>query len=155
REDLIRYATKGNGEIIAALLPVYEVGHNAQLAPYPFDPQKARHLLRDAGYPDGLSITLIAPEELEIQATVVSKMLEGVGLSVERQSLDAAAYNRKISVSSLDQPTEQQSWDIALVLHSDWPGIPVLTLYQQYMLGGPNDWGVEKPALQRLYEEVL
>jgi peptide/nickel transport system substrate-binding protein len=155
RADLIRYATKGNGEIIPALLPVNASSYDATLAPYPFDPQKAQHLLRNAGYPDGLAVTLIAPEELEIQATVVGKMLEGIGLTVKREMLEPAAYNQKTLLSDLDQPAERQAWDIALISHTDWAKIPVLNFYQHYLLGGPYDWGGEKPELQRLYAESL
>jgi len=95
RADLIRYATKGNGVIIPALVPVHAFGYDPNLASYPFDADKARGLLREAGYTDGLVVTLIAPEDLVVQATVVSKMLEQVGFTVELQVLDAAAYNRK------------------------------------------------------------
>jgi peptide/nickel transport system substrate-binding protein len=76
REDLIRYAAKGNGVIIPALVTVQGFGYDPTLAPYPFAPDKARHLLREAGYPEGLSLTLITPEDLTVQATVVGKMLE-------------------------------------------------------------------------------
>ena len=38
REDLIRYATKGNGVIIPALLPAQSFGYDPALAPYAFDP---------------------------------------------------------------------------------------------------------------------
>jgi ABC-type transport system substrate-binding protein len=93
REDLIRYATKGNGMIIPALVPINGFGYDSDLAAYAFDSGKARALLRQAGYPDGLAVTLIAPPNLEVQATVVGKMLAQVGFTVERQMLDPAVYN--------------------------------------------------------------
>src|SRR5215475_14415475 len=114
REDLIRYATKGNGVIIPALLPERAFGHDPDLAPYPFEPSKAQQLLREAGYPPGRPLVLIATEDLEVQATVVSKMLEQVGLTVQMQMLDAATYTAKTNRGRLDQPPGQQRWDIAL-----------------------------------------
>src|SRR5215813_4512080 len=81
RDDLIRYATKGNGVIIPALVPAQGFGDDSALAPYPFDPAAARRLLREAGAAEGLTLRLIASEELQAQATVVSKMLEQVGLT--------------------------------------------------------------------------
>src|SRR5712691_9038812 len=115
REDLIRYATKGNGAIIPALVPAQGFGYDPALAPYPFDPTTARRLLREAGDAEGVTLTLIASEELQVQATVVSKMLEQADFTVELQILDGAAFNRKICLSHLDQPPAQQLWDIALM----------------------------------------
>jgi peptide/nickel transport system substrate-binding protein len=155
REDLIRYATKGNGVTVPAFLPVQSFGYDPDLAPYPFDPDKARHLLREAGYADGLSLTLIASEELEVQATVVSKMLEQVGLTLELQILDTAAFNRKTFLSRLQPPPEEQPWDIALTSMGDVNNFPVYLLYHDHALGGPWDWVSEEPELRRLYELVL
>jgi ABC-type transport system substrate-binding protein len=45
REDLIRYATKGNGSIVPAMVPVHSFGYDPGLAPYPFDPAHARQLV--------------------------------------------------------------------------------------------------------------
>ena len=115
RDDIIRYAAKGNGVIIPALTPVQDFGYDPDLAPYPFDPDRARQVLRQVAPPEGLAITLIAPQDLESQATVVSKMLEQVGLTVDLQIFDAASYNQKILLSHLDQPPEQQRWDVALI----------------------------------------
>jgi peptide/nickel transport system substrate-binding protein len=154
REDLVRYATKGNGVTIPAFLPVQSFGHDPDLAPYPFDPDKARHLLREAGYPDGLSLTLLASEELEIQATVVSKMLEQVGLKLELQILDTTAFHRKTFLSSLEQPPEEQTWDIALKSEGDGNNFPVYALYHDHTLDGPWDWVSEEPELRQLYELV-
>jgi hypothetical protein len=75
REDLIRYAAKGNGVIVLALLPAEGFGRDADLAPYPFAPDKARALLRTAGYADGLAITLIAPEDEVVAGVVVTSVM--------------------------------------------------------------------------------
>jgi len=155
RADLIRYATKGNGEIIPALLPPGAFGHDPALAPFPFDPEKVRHLLRDTGYPDGLPVTLIASEDLVVQATVVSKMLEQVGFTVVLHILNSAVYARKTVLTDLDQPAEEQSWDIALTRMNGWMHFPAFQIYYQFALGGVYDWGSEQPELHRLYEQVL
>ena len=155
RADLIRYATKGNGVIIPALVPVQAFGYDPTLAPYPFDPDKARSLLREAGYADGLVVTLIVPEDLVVQATVVSKMLEQVGFTVELQVLDAAAYNRKTFLSELEQPPEQQTWDIALTSWSDGNNFPVFAQYHWFALDGPYTWVREAPELKRLHAQVV
>jgi peptide/nickel transport system substrate-binding protein len=155
REDLIRYAAKGNGVILPALVTGQGFGYDPNLAPYPFDPTKARQLLREAGYPDGLALVLIAPEDLMIQATVVGKMLEQVGLTVDLQLLDQVAYNQQVDISALAQPPEQQPWDIALVSWSDVMNFPLFQVYTNFALDGPWDWVVEHPELRWLYEQAL
>ena len=155
REDLMRYATRGNGVIVPALVPDQRFGYDPDLAPYPFDPERARQLLGDAGYPKGLPVILIAPEELQVQATVLSKMLEQVGLKVELQLLDAVTYNRKTLLSHLDQPAEQQKWDIAVTSWVELLNFPIFQLYHMFALGGPYDWVGERPELRRLSEQVL
>ena len=155
REDLIRYAAKGNGVIVPELLAVNTFGYDPDLVPYAFDPVKARALLREAGYPDGLAVILIAPLSLEVQATVVSKMLEQVGLTVERQMLNPVVYNQKTRLPELDQPAEQQAWDIALTSWLDAMNFPAIQPYHLYALDGSGDWVLEKPELQRLYAQVL
>lgn len=155
REDLIRYAAKGNGVILPALVPVQGFGYDPTLAPYPFDPTTARQLLQEAGYPDGLALVLIAPEDLTVQATVVGKMLEQVGLTVDLQLLDHVAYNQQVDVSALAQPAAPQTWDIALASFMDGLNFPVLQVYHWHALDGQWDWVVEHPELRRLYEQVL
>jgi peptide/nickel transport system substrate-binding protein len=155
REDLIRYATKGNGVIIPALVPAQGFGHDPALAPYPFDPGKARQLLRETGYPNGLALTLVAPEDLQIQATVVGKMLEQVGFAVDLRIFEAVAYIRTTRLSDLEQPPETHTWDIALTNWSDLLNFPILELYRAFALDGPNNWGIEAPELSRLYAQVL
>jgi peptide/nickel transport system substrate-binding protein len=155
REDLLRYATKGNGVIIPALVPVQGFGYDPDLAPYPFEPTKARHLLREAGVAEGLTLTLIAAEELQVQATVVSKMLEQVGFTVDLQILDGAALNRKTFLGDLDQPPEHQPWDMALMSWRDSANFPVFGIYRTFALDGYNNWGIADGTLHQLHDAVL
>jgi peptide/nickel transport system substrate-binding protein len=155
REDLIRYATRGNGAITPALLPVASFGYDPDLVPYAFDPGKARHLLREAGYSDGLALSLIAPEDLEVQATVVSKMLEQAGFRVTLQMLDPDTFNRQTRFAALDQPPEQQPWDIALWAGFDLFNFPALDLYGTLVRGFYGIWVIVEPELRQLYEQVL
>jgi peptide/nickel transport system substrate-binding protein len=155
RADLIRYAAKGNGTVIPALVSPQGFGHDSDLAPYPFDPDQTRHLLRQAGYDNGLPVILLATEDLEVQATVVSKMLEHAGFQVELRLLTPAAYNRQTLLSYVEQAPEQQAWDIALTVHLDIFNSPVFDTYHWFALDGPYDWVNEQPELRQLYMQVL
>ncbi len=155
RADLIRYAAKGNGVIIPALIPPRGLGFDPDLAPYPFDPGKAQQLLREAGYPDGLAMTLITPQGFEVQATVISKMLEHVGFMVERQVLDTVSYNQQVTLSHLGQSSEQQQWDIALTKIGDFTNFSLFAYYHIHAVEGYRDWVDEQPELRQLYAQVL
>jgi ABC-type transport system substrate-binding protein len=112
--------------------------------------------MREAGYPEGLAITLIAHEDLLIQATVVGKMLEQVGFTINLRILDPVPYSQKIHLLSQDQPPEQQSWDIALFSWNDWGYFPALSLYADFTFdGGSYDWVHEEPELRHLYKQVM
>jgi peptide/nickel transport system substrate-binding protein len=154
REELIR-DIKGHGVVVPALVPAQGFGHDPALTPYPFDPDKARHLLREAGYSEGLIIALIAPEALQTQAISISMMLEQAGFTVERQLLDPTVYNQKTRLSDLDQPAAQQGWDIALTSFNDQVNFPAIQPYHVFALDGPQDWVIEEPELPRLYAQVL
>ncbi len=55
--------------------------------PFPYDPEKARQMLADAGYPDGFDITLSVPDFLQTAGTVVKTNLTKVGINVELQTM--------------------------------------------------------------------
>jgi peptide/nickel transport system substrate-binding protein len=141
--------------IIPALVPVRSFGYDPDLAPYPFDPEAARRLLHETGSAAGLALTLIASEELQVQATVVGKMLEQAGFTVDLQILDGAAFNRKTYLGDLDQPPEHQLWDIALTAFVDGANFPVFGAYRSFALDGYNNWGIEDGQLRQLHDAVL
>jgi len=54
--------------------------------------------------------------------------------------LDPTVYNRKTRLTDLDQPAEQQAWDIALTSWSDGANFPAIQPYHLFALDGPYDW---------------
>ena len=68
------------------------LGYNADLEAFPYDPDEARDLLADAGYPDGFAITLNVPigrySKLEEAAEVVAGQLAEVGIEAELNQLE-------------------------------------------------------------------
>jgi peptide/nickel transport system substrate-binding protein len=72
---------------------------NPDLSPWPYDPQKARDLLAQAGYPDGLTITMDTPvgryyRDQEIAEAIAAQLAE-VGITVTVQPWEWPEYVRE------------------------------------------------------------
>ncbi len=59
-DSLVKAVYQGTGTPTAALVPPSLWGHNGEVKPYSYDPDAARALLKEAGYPDGFSTDLWA-----------------------------------------------------------------------------------------------
>jgi peptide/nickel transport system substrate-binding protein len=57
-DGVIETILLGNANRVATMLPIWAVGYDPSLEPYPHDPERARELLEEAGYPDGIDIQL-------------------------------------------------------------------------------------------------
>lgn len=66
------------------------VGYNPDLPRFDYDPDKARQLLADAGYPDGFSIKMVVPniDRFITPATVFQQDMAQIGIDVELEILD-------------------------------------------------------------------
>ncbi len=168
RAHLIRYAAKGNGVILPALLPPRAFGYDPTLKPYAFDPVRAQRLLREASHPNGLALTLIAPHSLVVQATVVSKIVEHVGFTVHLELLDMRTmhwrthlYNVPAQVRAnptFDPVEARHTWDIALKstqLTGSLAAVFPTPVYRVFALDGHSDWVIEHPTLRDLYKRLI
>ena len=69
-------------------------GHHGESKPEPFDPEGAKKLLAEAGYPQGFAITVSAPNDRYVNddqvAQAVAQMLSRIGI---RCKVDAMPFN--------------------------------------------------------------
>jgi peptide/nickel transport system substrate-binding protein len=78
------------------LLTDIDLGYNDALDPYPYDPERARELLAEAGYGDGLSLRLETPNGRYVSdvqvAQAIAAQLEAVGVTVDFVVREYGAY---------------------------------------------------------------
>lgn len=83
KEDLVRYDLLGNGEPLGSLTMPGETGHDPSIRPYPYDPVKARRLLAEAGYPEGLRLKVVVKAQGERTMRLISKQLKKIGIELD------------------------------------------------------------------------
>lgn len=87
---------EGNGQRTATVFRPDFTGFDPNLAPYPYDPERAKQLLAQAGYADGLTLSLQLSETIFPSATEVvnalSAQLADVGVTAQIEILDHPSY---------------------------------------------------------------
>ena len=78
--------------------------------------------MTEAGYPNGFEISIICWAAWHLEAKIIAKMLERVGLKVRLDVLTRPEYLRRVFIPLMVKPPEDQEWDLALDYVSDWYG---------------------------------
>ena len=100
REALVDEILSGNGNTNTPIHSYSGFEHYLDGRDWEFDPDRARQLLEEAGYPDGFSITLTpairgAPAEVE-SCEAIAQMWDGIGLDVKFQRLPYGTLRPKL-----------------------------------------------------------
>lgn len=98
RDNIIQGALEGQGTAANSPVPPTCDGYSEDVKGYEYDPDKARELLKEAGYEDGLSFTIKIKEDSKNQkvAQVIQSDLKAVGIDVKIQILEAGAYTTDV-----------------------------------------------------------
>ncbi len=93
-EAIIDALLAGQGEPLANFFVPGGLGYDPGLAPYAYDPDMARHLLSEAGYPDGFetSIDATITERADI-VEAIAGMLTDAGIRTTVNRIELALFN--------------------------------------------------------------
>jgi peptide/nickel transport system substrate-binding protein len=126
KDQLIKVVLRGEAVPMSSPFPKGVAGGYVDgLQQYPYDPDKARSLLAQAGYPDGFSFNFKAPDGRYLQDKAIAEAITGqlakVGIKAELETIEWSTYvqgiiGRKYELFLLSQgglqvgPAVQTNW---------------------------------------------
>ena len=154
RGELLKYAAKGNAHNLGGFIPPGAFGHNPHVTLYTYDTIKAKSLVTDAGYPDGFEMEIITYEAWKVEAQIISKMLERIGISVKLEILTHPEWIHRLFVS--ENLFEKQSWDMAIGYFYNWcghtaPGFLTFDLLEETR----SRWIEYDPVYEAMFKEMV
>jgi peptide/nickel transport system substrate-binding protein len=105
-EATIKGILKGRAIQTPVNVPPIVFGYDGTIKPYPYDPEKAKTLLKEAGYEKGFKLTVNSPSgrypnDKEV-AEAVSEMLRKVGIDANLLIQESGTYFKKVPQHELE-----------------------------------------------------
>ena len=153
KERIVREITKMGSIPADGVLPLGMPGHDPDLKRYYYDPDKARQLLAEAGYPNGAGFptvrlwTVSKAASTKAELAAYQEYLAKIGVKIEIHfESDWPTYVRMLDQGKL--PMFRLSWSATIPDPDDF-------LSRQLHSGGPNNWSFYRnPQVDQLLEQA-
>ena len=98
RAEILRWRGADVAREPRSVLPAGSLGYTADSGLLPYDPAKAKQLLAEAGYKDGVTVKMVMTQEPNSLALmqVVQAQLKRVGITVDMNVVEHATYHQMI-----------------------------------------------------------
>jgi peptide/nickel transport system substrate-binding protein len=104
RQAIVDAVLGGTGVLAKNFLPPVVWGYTEDVPEYPYDPERARELLAEAGYPDGFEVEFWVPasgsgmQQPVAMGTVIQDYLSRVGIEATIQQFEWGTYLDRVIV---------------------------------------------------------
>ncbi len=99
-DAITMFLFRGYALPIASPFTARTVGYDASVAPYPYDPAKARQLLAEAGYPNGFELTIDTTSSRATEAQVIAGFLSEIGVRANVRPMETSLFNTNWSAGT-------------------------------------------------------
>lgn len=99
KKGVIEAAQWGQGAAIGSHMPPVSPFYVDLTDKYPYNPEKARELLAQAGYPEGFEVTLIMPQPYDFHirnCEVIADYLKKIGIKVKLETYEWGTWLDKV-----------------------------------------------------------
>ena len=153
KQTIIQKLMGGLGQIVATTVQPKAFGFDPDVKPYPYDPTKAKELLAQAGYPNGVDITLhSAFVEFRPVFEAITQMLTEVGIRTNAKMWDPGpAWNKVLQGEGKATNGYYGSWGNYSVFDADAVLHP---LYHTEPGSWIGKWYTRVEGLDRLIDEA-
>ncbi|MDN3496822.1 ABC transporter substrate-binding protein [Planococcus sp. APC 4015] len=115
REALLDALQAGYGSVTEQVFPETSVGYDAALdETYPYDPEAAKDLLAEAGYPDGFTLNMMSTPAFQTTFDLVAQQLADIGITVNYTDPGSGNF-----ITDMLAPKYPATW-MALEQNPDW-----------------------------------
>ena len=95
RQAILDALYAGEGKVLSAFIPEGVLSHNDDAPEIPYDPEQAKALLAEAGYPDGfnMEIAIMADSSTSLTvSSIIQSYLAAIGVKAEIKQYDESSY---------------------------------------------------------------
>lgn len=133
REALNLVATAGYGEVTDSVMNNQIMGWTDDVAHYEYNPEKAKELLAEAGYPDGFSTSiLVGTNARSTEAQLIQGNLSEIGITLDITTMESATMLEQIN---------NGDYEMFIMSYNNTTGDPDTSLYMLFNSAVPASSG--------------